>query len=119
MNIEMALKSSSYILDLDRVKLSLGTFFFSVLFNGEFFSPAFMIYLSFDKNTHQKAVNLMFCLILLVAKVPWWFLECNLSTLVEQNGRKLTWLQEIVLSCTLSSKMYLKVQEVPKDPRST
>ena len=36
MNIEMALKSRSYILDLDHVKLSLGIFFFSELFNEEF-----------------------------------------------------------------------------------
>ena len=35
MNIETALKSKSYIIDLDRVKFSLG--FFSDLFNGEFF----------------------------------------------------------------------------------
>ena len=33
----MALKSRSYILDFDCVKLSLGIFFFSELFNGEFF----------------------------------------------------------------------------------
>ena len=46
MNIEMALKSRSCILDLDLVK-----------------------------NTHQKAVNLMFYLILHVAKEPWLFLE--------------------------------------------
>ena len=36
MNIEMALISRRYILDLDRVKLSM-EFFFSELFNGEFF----------------------------------------------------------------------------------
>ena len=42
MNIE---KSKSYILDLDRVKLSLGFFLFSELFNGEFFLSAFRIYL--------------------------------------------------------------------------
>ena len=35
MNIEMALKSRSYILDLDCVKLSL-EFFFSELFNWDF-----------------------------------------------------------------------------------
>ena len=38
MNIEMAQKSRRYILDLDSVKLSLGIFFFSELFNGEFFT---------------------------------------------------------------------------------
>ena len=36
MNIEMALKSRSYILDLDRVKMSLVNFS-SGLFNGEIF----------------------------------------------------------------------------------
>ena len=42
----MALKSRSYILDTDRVKLSLG-FFFSELLNGELFSPAFRMYISY------------------------------------------------------------------------
>ena len=37
MKIEMALKSRSYILDLDLVKLSLGNFFLSELFNREIF----------------------------------------------------------------------------------
>ena len=73
MNIEMALKSISYILDLDCVKLSLA-FFFLRCFIESFFhqlsGPAFI----FVKNTHQKAANLMFCLILPVAQVLWWFL---------------------------------------------
>ena len=68
MNIEMALKSSSNILDLDGVKFSLWIFL-SELFNGEFFfyqlSGSTFI---FVKNTHQKAVNLMFHQILHVAK---------------------------------------------------
>ena len=63
MNIEMALKSRSYILNLDRVKWS-----FSELFNGEFFLPAFRM-LFYVKNTYQKATNLMFRLILPMAKV--------------------------------------------------
>ena len=74
MNIKIALKSGSYNLDLDRVKLSLGIFFFSDLFIGEVFLPAFRIYLYFCQNTHQKAESLMVFLILPVAKVPWWFL---------------------------------------------
>ena len=75
MNIELAIKSRSYILYLDRVKLSLGIFFWSQLFNEEFFSSAFRTYILFVKNTHQKADNLMFRLILPVAKDPWLFLE--------------------------------------------
>ena len=54
MNIEMALKSRSYILDLDHVKLSLG-FFFTGLFNGEFFIPAFRIYLYFCQKHTPKS----------------------------------------------------------------
>ena len=53
MNIEMALKSRSYILDLDHVKLSLGIFF-SELFNREYFSPAFRTYLYFCQNHTPK-----------------------------------------------------------------
>ena len=74
MNIEMALKSRSYILDFDRVKLAL-EIFFSELFTGELFFTSFQdLPLFFVKNTHQKTTNFMFCLILPVAKVPWWFL---------------------------------------------
>ena len=62
MNIEKALKSRSYILDLDCVRLSLG-FFCSELFNEDFFLPAFRIYLFFLSKTHQKAANLTFGLI--------------------------------------------------------
>ena len=73
MDIKMTIKSGSYILDLDRVKLSLGIFF-SDWFNGEFFSPAFRIYVYFSQKHTQKAANFMFYQILPVAKVPWWFL---------------------------------------------
>ena len=52
MNIEMALKSRSYILDRDRVKWSLGFFF--ELFNGELFSPPFRIYHYFLSKTETK-----------------------------------------------------------------
>ena len=48
MNIEMVLKSRSYILVLACVKLSLEIFFISELFNEEFFSPSFRIYLNFN-----------------------------------------------------------------------
>ena len=58
----MALKSRSYILDLDRVKLSL-EFFFSELFNGEFFHRLLGSTFIFVRNTPQKATNLMFSLI--------------------------------------------------------
>ena len=55
MNIEMALKSRSYIFDLDLVKLSLGIFFLSELFNREYFSPAFRIYLYFCQKHTPKS----------------------------------------------------------------
>ena len=64
MNIETALKSRSYILDLDHVKLSLEIFY-------QLSGSTFI----FVKNTDQKAANLPFCLISPVAKTPAWFLE--------------------------------------------
>ena len=70
MNIEMALKSRSYILDLDHVKLSLGIFL-SCLIESIFHQlsgPTFI----FVKTTHQKDTNLMFSLISPVAKSPAW-----------------------------------------------
>ena len=72
MNIEMALKSGSYILDLDHVKLSLGILFFlsclkEIIFQ-QLSGPTFI----FVKNTHRKGANLMFCLISPVAKSPGW-----------------------------------------------
>ena len=75
MNIEMALKSRSYILDLDHVKLYFEIFFFlSCLI--ESFSPQLSgSTFIFVKNTHQKAPNLTFCLISPVAKIPAWLLE--------------------------------------------
>ena len=74
MNIERALKLRSYILDIDRGKLSLGIFFFlSCLMLIFFHQLSRSIFISV-KNPHQKAANLMFCLILPVSKVPWWFL---------------------------------------------
>ena len=75
MNIEMALKSRSYILDLDHVRLSFGIFFFlsclMEIFSYQLSGSTFI----FVKNTHQKAANLLFCLILPVAKSPAWSLE--------------------------------------------
>ena len=71
MNLEMALKLISYILEC--VKLSL-EFLFSVMFNGEFFLPAFSVYLFFVKNTYQTAAYLMFGLVFPVAMIPVWFL---------------------------------------------
>ena len=74
MNIEMALKSRSYILDLDHVKLSLGIFFFlSCLIESIFHQLSGSTFI-FVKNTDQKAANLTFCLILPAAMVSWWFL---------------------------------------------
>ena len=68
MNIQMALKSRSYILDLDHMKSSLGIFFFlSCLMESLLHQLSGSTFI-FVKNTHQKSANLMFCLILPVAK---------------------------------------------------
>ena len=77
MNIEMALKSRSYILDLDRVRLSFGIFFFLSCLMERFFYQLSGSTFIFVKNTHQKVANLMFRLILPVAKGPWLFLEAQ------------------------------------------
>ena len=74
MNIEMALKSRSYILDLDRVKLSLGIFFFLSCLMESFFHQLLGYAFMFVKNTHQKAANLLFGLILPAGMIPAWFL---------------------------------------------
>ena len=75
MNIEMALKSRSYILDLDNVKLSLGTFFLLSCLIESIFHQLSGSTIIFVKNTDQKAANLTFCLISPVTKTPVWFLE--------------------------------------------
>ena len=64
MNIEMALKSRSYILDLDHVKLSLGIFFLLGCLMESLLHQLSGYTFIFVKNTHQKAANLMFRLIL-------------------------------------------------------
>ena len=75
MNIEMALKSRSYIFDLDHVKLSLGIFFFlSCLIESIFYQLSGSTFI-FVKSPQQKAANLMFCLISPVAKSPAWSVE--------------------------------------------
>ena len=75
MNIEMALKLRSYILGVDRVKLSLGISFFLSCFMESFFYQLSGSTFYICQNTHQKAANLMFGLILPVALTPWLFLE--------------------------------------------
>ena len=75
MNIEMALTSRSYILDLDRDRLSFGIFFFLSYLMERFFYQLSGYTFIFVKNTRQKAANLMFRLISPVAKTPAWFLE--------------------------------------------
>ena len=75
MNIEMALKSRSYILDLDHVKLSLGIFFFLICLIGSIFHQLSGFTFIFVKNRQQKAANFMFCLISPVAQIPAWFPE--------------------------------------------
>ena len=68
MNIQMALKSRSYILDLDHVKSSLGIFFFlSCLMDSLLHQLSGSTFI-FVKNTHQKAANFTFWLILHVAQ---------------------------------------------------
>ena len=77
---EMALKSTSFILYLDCVKLFFVVCFFSELFNGELFHQlSVSTFIFFVKNIHRKAINLMLCLILPLAKVPWWFLGVQFS----------------------------------------
>ena len=76
----MAIKSRSYIIYLDGVRLSLGIFFFSELFNGEFLLSGSSFI--FGKNTHQKAAHyLMFGLNLPVAMNPAWFLGMQFRAL--------------------------------------
>ena len=70
MNIEMALKSRNYILDLDHVNLSLAIFFFLRCVMESFFTSFQDRPLFFVKNTHQKNANLLFRLILPEAKIP-------------------------------------------------
>ena len=69
----MALKSRSYILDLVRVKLSLGNFFFLSCLMEIFFHQILGSTNIFVKNTHQKAAILMFVLILPGLLTPAWF----------------------------------------------
>ena len=71
----MALKSRSYIFDLDHVNLSLGIFFILSYLMESFLHKLSGSTFIFVKNTHQKAATLMFFLITPVAKTPDWFLE--------------------------------------------
>ena len=71
----MALKSRSYILDLNCVKLSLEIFFFMSRLMESFFTSFQDLPLFSSKNTHQKAANLKFDLILPAAMIIAWFLE--------------------------------------------
>ena len=75
MNIQMALKLISYILDLDHVKLSLGIFLFSELFNVEFITPAFRIYFLFSFKKHTLKV--CFTYFYLWEGVPSKVVKCN------------------------------------------
>ena len=75
------LKSRIYILDLDRVKLSLEIFFFLICLMESFFHQLSGSNFIFVRNAHQKAAHLMFGLIFPVAKVPWCFLEGSSSLL--------------------------------------
>ena len=68
MNLEMALKSRSYILD----------FLFSELFNGEFFSPAFRIYLYYCQKHTPKICKFI---VLPNLTCGTGSLECNITSL--------------------------------------
>ena len=80
-NIEKALKSRRHILDRDCLKLSLGISFFLSCLMESFFTRFQDLPLLLSKHTHQKAANLTFRLILPVAKVPWWFLGMQYTSL--------------------------------------
>ena len=71
----MALKSRSYIFDLDNVELSLVIFFFLSCLIESIFHQLSGSTIIFVTNTLQKAANLMFCLISPVAKSPAWSVE--------------------------------------------
>ena len=88
MNIEMALKSRSYILDLDHVKLYLGIFFFlSCLIDSISHQLSGSTFI-FVKNTHQKAANLVFSPYvlrvdfkgLISSKVSSWFIALQVTS---------------------------------------
>ena len=83
MNIEMALKSRSYILDVDHVKLFLGIFFLLGCFMESLLHQLSGYTFIFVKNTHQKAANLTFLLILPAAMVSWWFLGVQYRTFIK------------------------------------
>ena len=74
MNIELALKSRSYIPDLNHVKMFLGIFFLMGCLMESFLHQLSGYIFILVQNTHQKAANLTFCLILPAAMVPWLFL---------------------------------------------
>ena len=85
-NIQMTLKSRSYILDLGHVKLSFGIFFFLSCLIERIFHQLPGSTFIVVKNTHQKAANLMFCLISPVAQTPAWFLEGQFRNVTELEG---------------------------------
>ena len=64
MNIEMALKSRSYILDLHHMKLSLGIYFLLGCLMESLLPQLSGSTLIFFKEAHQKAANLLLPLIL-------------------------------------------------------
>ena len=54
MNIEMALKTRSYFLDLDRIKLSLGIFFLSCSMESFFYQLSGYTFIFCQKNTPKS-----------------------------------------------------------------
>ena len=98
MNIEMALKSRSYILDLDCIKLSLGIFFFLSCLIKSFFHQLSGSTFIIVKNRHQKAANLMFGLLLPVVKVPWCFLEGQCMSILTYSMVFKAYLSDIIVN---------------------
>ena len=69
MNIEMALKSRSYILDLDHVKLSLGIFFLlSCLIESIFHQLSGSTFIFFKNTPKSRKFNVVVNLNILVVK---------------------------------------------------
>ena len=89
--MKLALKSRSYFIDLDHVKLSLGILFLLGCLMDSLLHQLSGYTFIFVKNTHQKAANLTFCLISPVAKIPAWFLKGNIKGV-----KKETWPLEIL-----------------------
>ena len=98
MNIEMALKSRSYINNLDCVKLSLRFFFWAVRWRVFFFTSLQDLPLFLSKKTHQKAENLTFRILLPMRMISVWFLWGQLKWIKSSDEKVFI---SKVLSCNI------------------